>query len=98
MEIRLTVFVGAKFSSSCKPLDITKYARVAPHKNSGTAMPTNASEYRRSLRCKPGVTNAHNWYSHTGEAITMPASNATLKCHKIGSKTLLKTSGPAPHP
>src|SRR5450631_2120748 len=30
--------------------------------------------------------------------MTTPAIKATLKCHRIGSKTLLNTSGPAPQP
>ena len=45
---------------------------MPPARNSGSAAATNPIEYRRSLRVRPGVMNAHSWYSQTGEARMSP--------------------------
>ena len=41
-------------------------ASPAPATNSTAVQVTNATANRRSFSYRPGVMNAHNWYSHTG--------------------------------
>src|SRR5215212_9646362 len=52
--------------------EITKKASTAPATNSTEATATKLSAYRRSFAYRPGVMNAHSWYSHTGQASTTP--------------------------
>lgn len=47
--------------------------------NNTAPTPTNAIANRRSFLYRPGVMNAHSWYSQTGQAITRPAASATLR-------------------
>jgi hypothetical protein len=45
--------------------------------NSTTAAVTNVLANLRSLRYRPGVMNAHTWYSQTGLVSTNPAAMPT---------------------
>lgn len=46
--------------------------------NSGVAMAEKIIAHLRSLRCRPGAMNAHNWYSQIGLARIRPNSAEIL--------------------
>jgi hypothetical protein len=47
----------------------TSHAMYAPPRNRGNAAPTNPYAYFFSFLFRPGVMNAHTWYSHQGQVM-----------------------------
>ena len=60
--------------------------------NSGPAMAANSIDHRRSLRCRPGTTNAHSCDSQTGLASTMPDTSEIFSWMMNGPVTSVKVS------
>src|SRR5580658_2366399 len=82
--IAVTSF-GISDSRNRKPLDIAKKAITPPSPNSGIAEPPKKYVQRRSRECRPGATNAQNWYSHSGLEMIKPITIASFRWMKSGS-------------